>query len=56
MIRDARMTQGRSQEERGERPGLSRTPIVCIEAINDITTAISAHKIAQRLRMRLEPR
>lgn len=53
IIREARKKRGWSQEELGNKSGLSRPTIARVEADNDVTTATIA-KVAHALDLRLE--
>jgi transcriptional regulator with XRE-family HTH domain len=53
IIREARKKRGWSQEELGQKSGLSRPTIARVEADNDVTTA-TISKIAQALGLTLE--
>jgi transcriptional regulator with XRE-family HTH domain len=55
VVREARKKQGWSQEELGEKAGVSRPTIARVEANNDVTTATIA-KLAQALGLKLELR
>lgn len=53
IIRESRKKRGWSQEELGNKSGLSRPTIARVEADNDVTTATIA-KVAHALDLRLE--